>query len=41
MNLFFEEIEYKERVLSFVKKHLNSPSEQLRKAAKEFLKKWV
>jgi hypothetical protein len=39
MDLFFEEIEDKERVLSFVKKHLNSPREQLRKAAEDFLKK--
>lgn len=38
---FFEEIEDKERVISFVKRHLNSPRETLRKAAENFLKKWA
>lgn len=38
---FFDEIEDKERVISFVKKHLNSPRETLRKAAEDFLKKWI
>ena len=41
IDLFFEEIEDKERVFSFVKKHLNSPREQLRKAAEDFLTKWA
>ena len=41
MDSFFEEIEDKERVISFVKRHLNSPRETLRTAAESFLKKWV
>ena len=38
---FFEEIEDKETVVSFVKRHLNSPRETLRTTAENFLKKWV
>ncbi len=38
---FFEEIKNKERVISFVKKHLNSPRKTLRKTAEDFLKKWT
>lgn len=38
---FFEEIEDKDKVISFVKRHLNSPRETLRTAAENFLKKWV
>ena len=41
MDSFFEEIEDKERVFSFVKKYLKSPRKQLRKAAEDFLKKWL
>ena len=37
---FFEEIEDKERVISFVKRHLNSPRETLRTATESFLKKY-
>ena len=38
---FFEEVEDKERVVSFVKRHRNSSRETLRTAAEVFLKKWV
>jgi hypothetical protein len=37
---FFEKIEDKERVFSFVKKHFNSPRKKLRKTAEDFLKRW-
>ena len=39
-NLFFDEIEQKEKVISFVKSHLNSSRKTLRKEAEKFLKKW-
>jgi hypothetical protein len=39
-NLFFDEIEQKEKVISFVKSHLNSLRKTLRKEAQKFLKKW-
>ena len=34
------EIKQKEKVTSFVKSHLDSPRQTLRKAAKKFLNKW-
>lgn len=37
--LFFDKIEQKEKVVSFVSSHLNSPRKTLRKAAEEFLTK--
>ena len=37
---FFPEIEQKDKVFSFVKKHLNSPRTTLRKESENFLKKW-
>ena len=39
-NLFFGKIKQKEKVISFVKKHLKSPRINLRKAAENFLDKW-
>jgi hypothetical protein len=39
-NMFFGKIEQKEKVLSFVKRHLNSSRETLRIEADNFLKKW-
>ena len=41
MDSFFEEIEDKERVISFVKRHRNSSRETLRKVAENFLKKRI
>jgi hypothetical protein len=38
--LFFSDIEQKEKVISFVAKHRNSPRKTLRKAAEEFLTKF-
>ena len=38
--LFFSQIEEKDKVISFVKKHLNSSRETLRKESENFLKKW-
>ena len=38
--LLFDRIEQKERVISFVKTHLDSPRKSLRTAAENFLKKW-
>jgi len=40
LNAFFEKIEDKAEVLSFVKGHLNSSRASLRKVAQNFLKKW-
>jgi predicted house-cleaning noncanonical NTP pyrophosphatase (MazG superfamily) len=40
LNAFFEKIEAKAEVLSFVKGHLNSSRASLRKEAQNFLKKW-
>ena len=40
LNAFFEKIEAKGEVLSFVKGHLNSSRASLRKEAQNFLKKW-
>jgi len=39
-DLFFGQIEQKERVISFVKSHLYSPRKTLRTEAENFLKKW-
>ena len=39
-NMFFDKIKQKEKVTSFVKSHLDSPRQTLRKAAKKFLNKW-
>jgi hypothetical protein len=39
-DLFFDRIDQKERVISFVKVHLDSPRKNLRTAAEKFLKKW-
>ena len=38
--LFFDKIEQKEKVISFVERHLNSPRKTLRKTAEEFLTKF-
>jgi hypothetical protein len=40
LDLFFDRIDQKERVISFVKMHLDSPRKKLRTAAENFLKKW-
>jgi hypothetical protein len=40
LNVFFEKIETKAQVLSFVKGQLNSPRASLRKEAQSFIKKW-
>jgi hypothetical protein len=40
LDLFFDRIDQKERVVSFVKGYLDSPRKKLRKAAENFLKKW-
>jgi hypothetical protein len=37
---FFDKIEHKERVITFVEKHLSSSRKTLRKEAENFLKKW-
>ena len=39
-DLFFSQIEEKDKVISFVKKHLNSSRETLRIESENFLKKW-
>ena len=39
-DLFFDKIKQKEKVILFVKNHLNSPRKTLRKAAENFLDKW-
>ena len=39
-DMFFPQIEHKERVISFVKKHLKSPRKTLRTESENFLKKW-
>jgi hypothetical protein len=39
-DLFFDRIDRKERVISFVKLHLDSPRKKLRTAAERFLEKW-
>lgn len=40
LNLFFDKIEQKEKVMLFVKNHLNSPRKTLRRAAENFLENW-
>lgn len=40
-DLFFPQIEQKDKIISFVKKHLNSSRESLRKESEKFLKKWT
>jgi hypothetical protein len=40
LDLFFDRIDHKERVISFVKACLDSPRKKLRIAAEKFLKKW-
>ena len=40
LDLFFDRIDQKDRVISFVKVHLDSSRKNLRTAAKKFLKKW-
>jgi hypothetical protein len=37
---FFPQIEQKDKVISFVKKHINSSRESLRTESEKFLKKW-
>jgi hypothetical protein len=39
-NMFFPQIKQKEKVISFVKKHLNSSRKTLRTESENFLKKW-
>lgn len=39
-DMFFPQIEQKNKVISFVKKHLNSSRETLRTESEDFLKKW-
>jgi hypothetical protein len=40
LDLFFDRIDQKELVISFVKMHLDSPRKKLRTASEKFLKKW-
>jgi len=40
-DLFFDRIDTKEKVISFVKRHLNSPRRTLKAEAENFLKRWV
>ena len=40
LDLFFDRIDQKERVISFVKVHLDSSRKKLRTTAENFLKKW-
>jgi hypothetical protein len=40
LSSFFEKIEQKDRVISFVKSHLDSPRKSLRTAAENFLRRW-
>jgi hypothetical protein len=39
-NLFFNEVKQKDKVILFVKNHLNSPRKTLKKVAETFLNKW-
>ncbi len=39
-DLFFNRIDAKEKVISFVKRHLDSPRKTLKEEAEKFLKKW-
>ena len=40
-DMFFSQIEQKNKVILFVKKHLDSPRETLRMESKKFLAKWA
>jgi len=40
LDLFFDRIDQKEQVISFVKVHLDSPRKKLKTTAENFLKKW-
>jgi len=40
-SLFFDKIEHKEKIISFVERHLDSPRNTLKKEAEVFLKKWL
>ena len=40
-DVFFDKIEHKERVISFIRRHLSSSRKTLRKEAENFLKKWT
>jgi len=40
-DLFFDKIDTKEKVITFVKRYLNSPRKTLKEEAENFLKKWV
>ena len=40
LSLFFDSVDQKERVLSFVGMHRNSPRKKLKTAAEKFLEKW-
>ena len=40
LSSFFDKIEHKDRVISFVKAKLDSPRKSLRRAAKKFIEKW-
>jgi len=40
-DVFFDRVHQKERVISFVKRHLSSSRKTLRKEAENFLKKWT
>ena len=40
-DLFFDRTDTKEKVISFVKRHLNSPRRTLKAEAENFLKRWV
>lgn len=39
-DLFFDKIEHKEKVISFVERHLDSSRKTLRREAEKFLEKW-
>ena len=39
-DLFFDKVDHKEKVISFIKSHLKSPRKTLRKEAENFLRKW-
>lgn len=40
LSSFFDKVEQKDQVISFIKTHLDSPRKSLRTAAKKFLTKW-
>jgi len=41
LDTFFDKIEHKERVISFVNKYVNSSRRSLKREAENFLKKWT